>query len=224
MRNISIYIILLASLLLSYPLSASAQNNKKEEIAVDWWQGIRVEVDALSAVMSAINKEIYSFEGNVHINLKEKYFPIVEMGIAGANRLSEEEKSGFKTNGLFTRIGIDYNLLKPNDPNASIRKYFTVGLRYGFSNFSYDITNIQLIDEYWGERKSFDKNVHTYKNWLEIVGGLRVETFKNVFLGWSVRGKIRLGKEKDFEPWFIPGIGIKSIGNWQFNYTIGYSF
>lgn len=224
MRNIFTYIILLVSLQFIFPLYASAQDNKEEEIKIDWWQGIRVEVDAFSAVMSAVNKETYSFEGNVQINLKEKYFPIVEVGFAGANRLSEKEKPGFKTNGLFTRIGIDYNLLKPNTPDVSIRRYFFVGIRYSFSNFSYDITNIQVANDYWGGSKIYNENKQAYKQWLEVGGGLRVEVFKNVFLGWGVRRKISLGKKKEYDPWYIPGIGIESIGKWQFSYTIGYSF
>ncbi len=190
------------------------------------FQGVQVEVDAFSVVMSAVNDETYSFEAHAQVNLKEKYFPILEMGFAGANKTSHNNY-GFKTNGVFTRIGIDYNLLKPNDPETTIHKYFLIGIRYGFSPFSYDITNIYIDNGYWGagEYRNF-KNVTTTKHWLEVAGGLRVEIFKNIYLGWSARLKIRFGDEEygEISPWFIPGIGIKNAGNWDFNYTIGYKF
>jgi len=230
MLRISRYIIILSSFAVCFCINIFPQekNGKKaeEEIEIALYQGLKVEVDAFSLAMSAFNKETYSFEGNVQVNLKEKYFPTLEMGLAGADKTSINDYS-FKTTGLFTRIGVDYNLLKPNKPDTKIHKYFLIGVRYGFSHFSYDLSNITIDNGYWGDGIIRDFNdVKTTKHWFEVVAGLRVEVVKNIYMGWNVRLKTRLGDEKEGEvsPWFIPGIGIKSTGNWGFNYTIGYKF
>ncbi|NDV46681.1 hypothetical protein D0T49_06435 [Paludibacter sp. 221] len=223
------YIILLSSFVGSISFQAFSQAGKTEtEEKIPLYQGVKAELDLASIVMSAIsNGETYSVEANVQVNLREKYFPVLEMGFAGANKISHNDY-GFKTNGIFARIGIDYNLMKPNAPDASIRKYFFLGGRYAFSPFSYDVTNVIVEDDYWGGEAVRDfLGMKTTKHWLEVVAGLKVEVFQNIYMGWNVRIKILLGQEKlgEISPWYIPGVGIKSTGaNWGFNYTIGYKF
>jgi len=228
MLRISKYIILLSSFVGCFCIDVFSQEktdkDATEEIAL--YQGLKVSVDAYSLVMSTLSKETYSFEGNVQVNLKERYFPILEMGFAGADKTSINDY-GFKTAGLFTKIGVDYNMLKPNRSGANIHKYFFVGARYGFSRFSYDVTNIVIDNGYWSGYIYRDFNdVKATKHWFEIVGGLHVEVLKNIYLGWNMRLKVQLGSEKygEISPWYIPGIGIKSVGNFGFNYMVGYRF
>lgn len=226
MSKILKYIVLLSSFIGFFCFNAFSQGEDVKEEKIPLYQGLKIEVDVYSMLRSALNKESYSFEANAQVNLLEKFFPILEMGLAGANKTSINNY-GFRTNGLFSKIGIDYNLLKPNAPGTKIHRYFFVGGRYGFSHFSYDVTNISIANGYWGEDgiRNFE-DVKTTKHWLEVVGGLRVEVLRNIYMGWSARLKIKLGEEKygEVSPWFIPGIGIKTGGNWGFNYTIGYKF
>ena len=226
MQKILRYIILLGSFIACFCISVSAQNEEDAEEKIALFQGVKIEVDAFSAVMSAVNKETYSFEGNIQINLREKYFPIVEIGFAGANKTSINDFN-FKTDGFFARIGFDYNLLKPNSPTTHIHRYFFIGGRYGFSPFTYDITNITIDNGYWGgsEIRNF-RDINTTKHWFEAVAGMRVEVLRNIYMGWNVRLKMQLGRENpgEISPWYIPGIGIQSLGNWGFNYTVGYKF
>ena len=226
MHNIFKYIATLGSFVIFFCVGALAQNEEETEEKIALFQGVKVEVDAFSAVMSVVNRETYSFEGNIQINLREKYFPIVEMGFAGANKTSIHDFN-FKTHGFFARIGFDYNLLQPNAPTTKIHRYFFVGGRYGFSPFSYDVTNVIIEDGYWGgsEIRNF-RDINTTKHWFEAVAGMRVEVLRNIYMGWNVRLKMQLGRNNPGEvsPWFIPGIGIQNAGNWGFNYTIGYKF
>jgi len=219
--------IILGSFIGCFCADLFSEDEKGElEDEIGFYQGFKVELDAYSLVMSAINKDTYSFEANVQVNLKERFFPILEMGFAGANKTSINGY-GFKTNGLFTKIGVDYNLLKPNLRGTTMHKYFFVGGRYGFSRFSYDITNIAIDNGYWGGEniRNFENQKLT-KHWLEVVAGLRVEILENVYIGWNVRLKMPLGKgdSGEISPWFVPGIGIVNAGNWAFNYTVGYKF
>ena len=65
-------------------------------------------------------------------------------------------------------------------------------------------------------------------NWIEILLGIKVETFKNVYLGLSLRLNKLLSDEKpnNFGNLFIPGFNKVTDENTfgsGFNYTLTYS-
>ena len=227
MHNIFKYFAVLGSFIFLFNFSVFAQDDEEyQEERIPLLQGVMIEVDAFSAVMSAVNRETYSFEAAMRINLRERFFPVVEVGFAGANKISIHDY-GFRTDGFFARIGLDYNMLQPNTPTTNIRRYFFIGGRYGISPFSYDITNVVINNDFWGN--SDVRNFHgetTTKHWFEAVAGLRVEVLNNIYMGWSVRLRMQLNRNRigEISPWFIPGIGIQNAGNWGFQYTIGYKF
>ncbi|NDP20755.1 MAG: hypothetical protein GZ091_06715 [Paludibacter sp.] len=189
--------------------------------------GFTVQADIASIVSSILSKgETYSTEGSVQLDIKHKYYPIVEVGFGGANKLSVDNID-FKTNGLFGRFGVDINLLKQKKDAKASNNLFLAGARIGVSNLRYDITNISITDNYWGgaEILNFNDRPAT-KVWFEIVAGVRVEVFRNVFMGWTIRNKNLLNQDKEGEisSWYIPGFGINSSSTWGFNYTLGYRF
>jgi hypothetical protein len=52
------------------------------------------------------------------------------------------------------------------------------------SNFNYDISNVVITDDYWGGSEVIPyNNVNAIKVWYEIIAGVRVEVFKNVYMG-----------------------------------------
>ena len=65
-------------------------------------------------------------------------------------------------------------------------------------------------------------------NWLEIVAGVKVETFNNVYLGFSLRLNKLLSTQKpeNFDNLYIPGFNKVTDDNTfgsGFNYTLTYS-
>lgn len=190
-------------------------------------KGIFVQVDAASILSSAfVKNSTYSMEGGVQFDLKRKYFPVIEIGYAGADKLSNNDVMYF-SNVLFERIGIDFNLSKPKKDALPTNNLILGGVRLGMSNFDYNISNIKITDNYWGGTESPDYSMNTTsKLWFEIVFSVKVEVFKNAYMGWTVRNKNLLGTEIPNEvfPWFIPGYGINKSTSWGFNYMIGYRF
>ena len=227
MPKISKYTAVLVSFILFFCTAAWAQDDEnQQEESQRMFQGLWLEFDLFSAGMSAFNRETFSFEGNIRVNLGERFFPIVELGFAGANKTSIHDFH-FSTRGVFMRVGLDYNLLQPNTPETRIRRYFFVGGRYGISPFSYDITNIEINNEPWSDDVFRDfLGITTTRHWFEAVAGLRAEVLDNIYMGWSVRLRMQPGRNRmgEIHPWFIPGIGIQSVGTWGFSYTIGYRF
>jgi hypothetical protein len=201
--------------------------NQQDTIKVDFFNGIRIDVDAAPLLTTFVNgKEKYSYEAAVQAYIKNKYYPIVELGYAGADYVTNSE-ANYKTNGLFGRIGVDVNLVKSKKNATPTNNLFLAGLRLGYSGFNYSLTNVSIPDEYWGG----DNDIHNYNNlsasklWFEASVGIRVELTHNIFMGWTVKYKNLFGKPEvgTLTPWYVPGFGVNDTGTtWGINYSIGY--
>jgi len=221
--------IIFSLLLLISVLSASAQVKTvpKDTVFTPLYNGIRLDVD-ISPVFKTLlsGNETFSYEAAILVNLKRKYFPVIEMGYAGADKITENN-IGFKTNGIFGRAGIDFNLMKSKTNKKNANNLFFVGARLGFANFKYDLTNVVITDDYWKENLTMNyRDESSSKMWFEIVAGMRVEIVKNIFMGWTVRNKNLIGEDQigTMSPWYIPGFGKTTGSAWTVNYSIGYKF
>lgn len=212
-------------------LSLFAQQPNTKQDSVKTQRGIikniRVEVD-LAPILSIISSDskTYSYEAAAQININHKYFPVIEMGYAGANKTAFNEIN-FATNALFARVGMDFNLIKPKPGKTMSHNFFLAGLRLGFSNFNFDYNNITIKNDYWNESKTYNIDNHnTTKAWFEITAGIRVEILPKIYMGWTIRNKNKFGEKKlgELSPWYIPGYGVNKDSNWGINYAIGYLF
>lgn len=145
-------------------------------------------------------------EVGAHMGIKGKYFPVIEAGLGSSNHTDARSKLHYNTHAPYFRVGLDYNL---NKDQASHNRYY-VGLRYGFSAFTYDLSGPSIPDDYWGGEYTFDiRNVKGNAHWGELLFGVQVQIWKFVHLGWTARYKARL-YEKQGEPghaYYIPGYG-----------------
>ena len=67
---------------------------KSDTVKVKVWQGFFVEFDVAPLIESAlINKYAYTYQGNLMINLSNRFFPMIEMGYAGADKTNINEIS-----------------------------------------------------------------------------------------------------------------------------------
>ena len=113
MRRIFVYII---SLFLCLAVSSTDAQKKKQIIvppdSTRLFNGFTVQLDVASLASSALtNSSTYSTEGALQIDLKHRIFPTLELGVAGANKTTADNIN-YKTNGMFERIGVDFNLRK----------------------------------------------------------------------------------------------------------------
>lgn len=231
LKNISNYIISILLCLTVCTVQAYAQKKTSEPAdtaRVALFNGFMIQADIASAVASALsNGESYSYEAGLQFDFKHKYYPIVELGVAGANKTTADN-IGFTTNAPFGRIGVDFNILKKKKDSKPTNNLFLVGLRLGMSNFKYKITNVTINNDYWGGSEVVDySNIPAAtKVWWELAAGVRVEVIKNIYMGWTVRTKNLLSQDAEGQvsPWYVPGYGISASGNWGVNYTIGYHF
>ena len=164
-----------------------------------------VYTDLCGAAMALMSKW-GQYEAGAHMGIKGKYFPAVEIGVGSSNHTDSRSHLHYKTNAPYFRVGIDYNL---NKDLASHNRYY-VGLRYGFSAFSYDLSGPNIPDDYWGGDYEFDmQNVKGNAHWGELVFGVQTQIWKFIHLGWTARYKARLYEKqgKSGHAYYIPGYG-----------------
>lgn len=213
-RNTSIFISRLAisiALLLLFALTSQAQrrNGGSKPVAaadtIPLFRGFSVAVDLVGPVMMAAG-DYGQYEASAHLNLKDKYFPVVEIGYGKANHTEETTLLTYKTGAPFFRIGADFNVLK----NKHDIYRLLVGARYAFSSFSYDLDSPGVTDPVWGGVSPYSaKNMKCSYHWIEVGAGVDVKLVGPVHLGWSVRYKQRVSSDEGplGKAWYVPGYG-----------------
>lgn len=190
---------------------------------------IRLGFDVFKPIKSSSDGDNLNYEIVGDLQITENLYLAAEYGLT--DRLIEDENINFNSNGSFLRFGFDYNMFKNW---VGMDNSIFLGLRYGSSKFSNKIEsyNVRNSDAYFSN--FVDNNYQTIDhsnltgNWLEIVAGVKVETFNNVYLGFSLRLNKLLSTQKpeNFDNLYIPGFNKVTDDNTfgsGFNYTLTYS-
>ena len=212
LRTISISISRLAVSLLLCILAvipADAQNRRKDtEVTKDTvalFRGFSVSADLVGPVMMAVG-DYGQYEAALHLNLKDKYFPVFELGYGRADHTEETTQLSYKTSAPYVRIGADFNVLKNKH---DIYRLF-VGVRYAFTSFKYDLSSPGVNDPVWGGVTAYEAtDVKCNYHWLEAGLGVDVKLAGPLHLGWSLRYKQRLSADEGTlgKAWYVPGFG-----------------
>jgi hypothetical protein len=190
---------------------------------------IRFGFDLLKPIASSSEGDNLNYEIVGDLQLTENIYLAGEYG--SIDKLIEDENINFNSTGSFLRVGLDYNLFKNW---IGMDNSIYVGFRYGNSSFSNKILNYEVRnkDSYFSNLVEYEFQTIEYSNlsgnWIEILLGIKVETFKNVYLGLSLRLNKLLSDEKpnNFGNLFIPGFNKVTDENTfgsGFNYTLTYS-
>ena len=169
------------------------------------WTGISVSVNLAGAVLSHATS-YGEYEAALRLNFKNKYFPLVELGLGNADCEGETTHLRYKVHSPFGRLGLDYNLKK--DKRSKNRVFF--GARYGFSAFSYDLTGPDLLTPRWNTTTPFRyTGINGSAHWGEAVFGLEAQIWKFVHMGWSVRYRLRIYEHQHAlgHAYYVPGFG-----------------
>lgn len=220
------YIIFSSMCLFFGIVTTTAQETEKKDTLNHWWHGVIVAVDIAPIVGTQLTHPYaHIYQAMAQANLANKYFPLIEYGIADIKK--NINNTSYQAQGMYGKVGIDFNLLKNKNSQQRINNYILAGVRVGASPFKYSIANQTIDNPYWGGKKQIDSyDTQETKVWLELSFGLQVAVYKNIYMGWSLRNKRIFGKTTDGEPtpWYIPGYGINQSANWGMDYTIGYRF
>ena len=112
-RNISSYISSIAiSIMLLCAMTANAQEkNIEKKDSVSFFRGFAVSVDLVGPIQM-LTGDYGQYEAALRINLKDKYFPVLELGIGKTDHDNDVTQISYKTTAPYAKIGVDFNLLK----------------------------------------------------------------------------------------------------------------
>lgn len=191
------------------PLCGWGQSKYRQEVPAPpakFINGIALGIDGVGFGMKLAKARFANMEVIGRLNILEKYFPIVELGVGDCDRVGEEMNTTFHTSAPYFRLGVDYCSTKKRNGNRLL-----FGVRYGFSDFKYDYSNPDFKDPIWpGEQIGAEvKDIEANAHWLEACVGVETKLWQYIRMGWSFRYKARL-KQTDCphgDPWFVPGFG-----------------
>ena len=191
-------------------LTANAQQGKKKFVTIapdtiPLFRGIAISTDLVGPAQLAFSS-YGQYQAAMRVNLKDKWFPIIELGIGKANAEDITTKLTYKSTAPYGRIGMDWNLSK--NKHDIYRVYG--GFRYAYTSFKYDVSSPGIVDPVWGDKTDFNaKDVSCTYHWFEAVFTIDAKIFGPVRMGWSVRYKRRLfHTHGDIgEAWYVPGYG-----------------
>ena len=233
MKKIQTYLFIISLIIPSSKVFSQAENKLNDSLIIGDKilniNNIRFGIDIYKPIKSSSEGDNLNYEIVGDLQITENLYLAAEYGLI--DRLIEDENINFNSNGSFLRFGIDYNMFKNW---VGMDNAIFLGLRYGSSNFSNKIQsyNVRNSDAYFSN--FVDNNYQTINHsnltgsWLEVLAGVKVETFNNVYLGFSLRlNKLLSTKKPDnFDNLFIPGFNkVTDDNTWGsgFNYTLTYS-
>jgi len=186
---------------------------------------LRVGFDIAGASKYFYDKENAGLEAYFSADLNEKRSVIFIAGRSDYSHSLYRDESfktyRFNSNGFYAKIGVDNNMFKPKKADG---KYsLGVGLRYGITNYSYSVSEINL-ENYWGSYQTSIPKSRAWAHYIEATPAIRAEVIKNISLGWSVSLR-KLIFSKKGNNIYIPGYGdtSKSFG-FGINYFIIWNF
>jgi hypothetical protein len=186
----------------------------------------RFGIDISKPMISAINnEEEISYEFVTDLQFSEKWFAAVEFGSAQKN--SSDSFLKFSTKGNYVKLGFNYNLF---ENLSGMNNEILVGARYGYSDFEHRLNSFTINSNDLYFENPLNEVGQNYPNlsahWLELISGIKVETFKNLYLGTSISVNILLSQKTpdNFLNMYIPGFNrlySNKLGI-GFNYTLSY--
>lgn len=195
--------------------------------------GLRIGADISKPIIASQDEDYNGFELVADYRLKKNFYLAGEVGFI--EKKSEEDNYNFTTKGSYITAGFNINGFK-NWLEMDNELYY--GLRYGFSTFSQTLNNYTIFQEGTTTESTtsayFDPRTETPNeeftgltaHWLSMVVGMKVETFKNLYLGISMNISKLIGAAdpNNFKTLYIPGFNkvYATNSSVSFNYTISY--
>jgi len=207
-------------------VSFSGFSQAKDTLTYKSPYGLRLGIDIGKPILGMIDSNSSGIEFVADYRISKNWYIAAELGNQKERTVEDYTTSTAK--GNFIKIGLNYNAYKNwLDMNNEIY----VGMRYGTSLFdqTLDSYRINTGSDYFVSNttttplSSTDLDAH----WTEFVLGIKVETFKNLYLGFSFNYKIMLSLKhpQNFKTLYVPGFNrvFDTETGFGFNYTISYT-
>ena len=185
---------------------------------------LTVGIDVWDPVMRIIGQKygIASIWGE--ISLHNRFKPAFEIGFSTARETPAGMNFTYRSPvAPYFKIGMNYNFLYNSNPDYQIYAL----ARYGFTYYSYSLTDVAVADDYWGENIPVDfPSRNTTAGYFELGIGIKVKIAGPLSLGWTAKfhGLLHESKSPDGDSMIIPGYGKRNstiTGGFSVMYTFG---
>lgn len=168
---------------------------------------LTVGLNVADPLFMAFSQTYASTDVSATLNMWNRLQPTIELGLGWANSSPDDKNFTYKGKpSPYVKVGLNYNFMFKSIPDYQV----LVGLRLGYSNFGYDVTNVVNFNSYWQETTSYNiTGERSHALWGEAGVGLKVKLWDKLSMGWMIRyhGIFNYGKNRHSSPWFIPGYG-----------------
>ena len=168
---------------------------------------LSIGINLAEPLFMAFGQNYASADVNATLNMWNRIQPTVELGLGWANKSPDDMNFTYKGKpSPYFKVGANYNFLFKNTPDYQV----FLGVRLGYSTFSYDVADVRYVNSYWNEDIPYAiKGERSHALWGEAGVGLKVKLFGQLAMGWMIRyhGIFDYGKNANSKPWFIPGYG-----------------
>lgn len=203
--------------------TAAMEDAKKSKMLQPLFHAAAVGVDVWDPLMRLFGQSYGIVEFYGELNLHNRYIPVVEFGLGKADYTPDDNNYTYKVSVTpYFRVGFNYNFSYKSNPDYMA----FAGIRFGWSRFSYEVNDVSLNSDYWGESALFNLPKQTSSvTYLNLLFGIRVKIYGPISMGWNIRYKAKLHESKAQygEPWYIPGYGSRNgafTGSFSVVYTI----
>ncbi|MCF0159485.1 MAG: hypothetical protein HUJ99_01725, partial [Bacteroidaceae bacterium] len=150
------------------------------------FQGLSLSVEVGTLIARALGGDTFGSEAALRVSIRNKYFPVVELGYGRYDGKNDKTNIQYKTGAPYFRLGADVNMLKNKTQNNRL----FLGGRVGFTTYSFDVDGPDIIDPIWHTAQPLHyEGLSSRKLWLELLLGVEAEVFKNFHMGFNLRYK-----------------------------------
>ncbi|MEM6721828.1 MAG: DUF6048 family protein [Bacteroidota bacterium] len=223
----SLLAILICSVSFAQDAEVTAANDTLPELETF---PLRIGVDLSKPIRMALEDDYQGFEIAADFRVTNKFYAAIEFG--NEQKTVDETQINFTTEGSFIKVGFDFNAY---ENWFGMQNAIIVGMRYGYSTHKQTLnrsTIYQTNQHTEGESLLTQEPGTEFSSlnghWIEVVAGIKVEVYDNIYMGFSLRlNRLLSTKEpENFQNLFIPGFNKVTTDNnvgAGFNYTISYS-
>ena len=162
-------------------------------------------------IMSLFGQKHASYDLQASVSLFNWIEPIIELGLGFANNHPDNNNYWYKGKpSFYGKLGFNYNFMYKSNPDYQVY----LGFRVGYSSFNYEIKDVTISSDYWGQTNNFTiADQHSTALYGQALAGLKVNIWKNFALGWSFRYGFKMNTKNGTNaiPWFIPGYGTGAL-------------
>ncbi len=201
--------------------------NSKAQTAIDTVQyeeryGLRVGVDLSKPLRTLVQDDYSGLELLGDYRIYKNYYLAAELGNEQLDL--RENNLSVSSKGSYIKLGADYNAYENWEGMENV---IFLGLRYGFSTFSQTLESYSIATQTpYFSGNIIDTPQETKgltASWVELIVGIKVELFQNLYLGGNVQLKRQVTETtpSNIDNLSIPGFG-KTNDFSQFG--VGYSY